>query len=97
MGDPVKGMCAVGAISFASLGNTQLSTKPGACVVDASLINQRNAEAIAASHDFGAWLYEAGYSEHCDVTIWNDDIAKDKEEVITVMTKFADEVDPLRL
>jgi hypothetical protein len=92
-------MCAIGAISFAATGI--VSNAIGNDLVDILLSNPRKLgkqfiDANVAVRDFGNWLESNGVYGVANVPRWNDHKAKDKEEVIRYMEKFADEVDPQR-
>lgn len=91
VGNPVNGMCAVGAIGFAATGQA-LMFHP--ILGDENCTNQQIKLATTATHDFGTWLHDNDYSSNHSVPSWNDNKNRTAEEVITYMEKFADETDP---
>jgi hypothetical protein len=84
-GDEDKGMCAITSIHFTATGSSKnAGTSAGPKLV-------RNTLAT-----FAEWLKDAGFAEIPSVPTWNDQPDRTKNEVLQVMRKFADEVDPQR-
>jgi hypothetical protein len=85
-GDADKGMCAVTSIHFTATGDSthaaQGDRRPR--LVNDTLIT------------FGNWLEAAGFTTFGSVPAWNDTSGRTKDEVLQVMRKFADEMDPQR-
>jgi hypothetical protein len=102
-GSKERGMCAIGAISFAATGQTNTTLISPELIDEfvsgaSRYIPKQIIEANLAVKHFGQWLANSGYGYQggSSVPDWNDHKARDKEEVILYMEKFADEVDPQR-
>jgi hypothetical protein len=86
-GDADKGMCAVTSIFFTATGRSENAVK---YETHPSLVKQ-------TIRTFGNWLEAAGFTSWGSVPAWNDAPGRTKDEVLQIMRKFADEVDPQRL
>ena len=84
IGNSGSGMCAIGAINFAIIGNTRPSYS----------MDPRSTLVTNSINLLGRWLKDVGVDENGDVPSWNDKNGRTKEEVILYMNKFADEMDP---
>lgn len=83
-----KVMCTRGAITFALTGiATELTL---------NLKHPQLNLPFLVDNRFGLWLYENGHSPFPSVPSCNDSKAADKDEVIRLLNKFADELDPQR-
>lgn len=85
IGYPDYGMCAVGVINFAIVGDT--------AGYDTNNTDRLRLVNIATRH-FSSWLKEIGANGGGYIPSWNDTKGRTKEEVILYMNKFADEMDP---
>lgn len=85
-GDADKGMCAVTSIHFTATGDSKNAARGDhqPKLVKDTLVT------------FAIWLNEAGFIVTPSIPAWNDASGRTKDEVLQVMRKFADEVDPQR-
>jgi len=87
VGTPETAVCSIGAIRYALLGKNYSTTY--------RFDGSRMQLVAQVETDFTAWMQKSGITES-SIMGWNDYIASSKDEVIQIMTKFADEVDPQR-
>jgi hypothetical protein len=85
-GDADKGMCAVTSIHFTATGDSK----------NAAQSDRRPRLVNDTIRTFGNWLEAAGLTNFGSIPVWNDASDRTKDEVLQMMRKFADEMDPQR-